>query len=273
MTMVRKAKKESICTLPTCLITTAAAIFLLFFGLTLFQASSPHTTHAPQPNKLRINTKPADTQTKTISNDATAPKNNPISDAASSGDSYLVELDLAKLTTNNNNEATTTTKGRNKIMIQLRPEWAPKGVARFIELTDANFWQECRFFRVVPNFIVQFGINGDPATQADWRGKIITDDPVVETNRRGTLTFATSGKNTRTTQMFINTKESNAFLDKQGFSPIGEVVQGMEFVDAIYDGYGEKPNQNKIQQQGNVYLEKQFPELSYIASGKRAASV
>jgi peptidyl-prolyl cis-trans isomerase A (cyclophilin A) len=107
--------------------------------------------------------------------------------------------------------------------------------------------------------------------QKQWRGKVITDDPVTETNRRGTVTFATSGPNTRTTQMFINTNtHGNNFLDKQGFSPIGEVIEGMEFVDLINDEYKEKPDQGKIQNKGNTYLEKEFPNLSYIFSTKNA---
>mmetsp|Transcript_20989 Transcript_20989/g.29177 ORF Transcript_20989/g.29177 Transcript_20989/m.29177 type:complete len:277 (+) Transcript_20989:183-1013(+) len=168
-----------------------------------------------------------------------------------------ITFELANL---NGEEGTT-----GKIVIQLRPDWAPLGAERFKELTKAEFWKECRFFRVVPNFIVQFGIHGDPKVQAEWRGKSLKDDTVKKTNARGTVTFATSGPNTRTTQIFINTKEKgNAFLDTQGFSPIGEVISGMEYVDQIYDGYKEKPNQGKIQNKGNAYLEKEFPQLSYV---------
>ena len=112
---------------------------------------------------------------------------------------------------------------------------------------------------------------GDPAVQKQWRGKIIQDDPVVESNRRGTVTFATSGPDSRTTQMFINTNSrGNKFLDSQGFSPIGEVIEGMEFVDQINDEYKEKPDQGRIQNKGNAYLTKEFPNLSYIVSAKSA---
>jgi len=260
-------KKEQRCSRPKFILITLAAIFLLVYGVTLFQSDGDrlHTAHAPQPNQLRTNTNQAvvDTTVSTVDNASANDKNNdPNSDI--NKDSNTVELNLANLT----NDATT-----GRIIIQLHPEWAPKGVARFLELTDINFWQDCRFFRVVPDFIVQFGINGDPKVSAEWRRKVITDDsPVVETNRRGTLVFATSGKDTRTTQMFINTKKSNAFLDKQGFAPIGEVIEGMEFVDAIYQGYGEKPSQGKIQKEGNKYLKKKFPLLSYISSGGRVAA-
>lgn len=153
------------------------------------------------------------------------------------------------------------------VVIKLEPEWAPLGVARFKELTAESFWSDCRAFRVLPNFIVQLGINGSPTIQKRWRDTNIKDDPVNTSNKRGTITFATSGKNTRTTQIFIN-KGNNAFLDKQGFSPIGSVVSGMDIVDKMYDGYKEKPNQGAIQNKGNEYLNKEFPKLSFIKSSK-----
>jgi peptidyl-prolyl cis-trans isomerase A (cyclophilin A) len=107
--------------------------------------------------------------------------------------------------------------------------------------------------------------------QKEWAGKNLHDDPVLKSNQRGTVTFATSGPNTRTTQMFINTSTNgNTFLDKQGFSPIAEVVEGMKFVDQINDEYRELPDQGKIRNKGNAYLEKEFPNLSYIASSKAA---
>eukprot|EP00591_Stephanopyxis_turris_P011635 CAMPEP_0195519912 /NCGR_PEP_ID=MMETSP0794_2-20130614/15761_1 /TAXON_ID=515487 /ORGANISM="Stephanopyxis turris, Strain CCMP 815" /LENGTH=238 /DNA_ID=CAMNT_0040649155 /DNA_START=234 /DNA_END=950 /DNA_ORIENTATION=- len=155
------------------------------------------------------------------------------------------------------------------IVIQTKEEWAPIGVARFHELSKSGFWDKVRFFRVVPDFMVQFGINGDPEVQRKWRDDPLEDDPVLTTNARGTVTFATSGPGSRTTQLFINTaKRGNAFLDKQGFSPIGKVISGMDVVDRIYDVYREKPNQGKIQKQGNVYLKKEFPKLSYILKAR-----
>ena len=110
--------------------------------------------------------------------------------------------------------------------------------------------------------MVQFGINGNPATQNKWRVNLL-DDPVRKSNKRGYITFATSGENSRTTQVFINFKD-NSFLDGQGFSPFGEVIEGMQNVDAIYSGYGERPDQGAIQSEGNAYLSRSFPELDYI---------
>lgn len=154
------------------------------------------------------------------------------------------------------------------VVIQTKPDWAPIGVDQFHTLVDDNFYIDAKFFRVVNDFIVQFGI---PALPSKKYKTPIKDDPSnVQTNSRGTITFATSGPNTRTTQMFINTRKGgNKFLDSQGFSPIGEVISGMEFVDQIYDGYGEKPNQGKIQNKGNEYLDKDFPLLSYISKTDR----
>jgi len=127
------------------------------------------------------------------------------------------------------------------------------------------------FFRVVPNFVVQFGIAADPKSPLKRKYQAaLKDDPVVQSNNRGTVTYATSGKNTRRFQLFINTgKKGNAYLDKQGFAPFAEVVEGMEFIDQINDEYRQQPKQGQIQQRGNEYLKEAFPNMSYIVTLRR----
>jgi peptidyl-prolyl cis-trans isomerase A (cyclophilin A) len=120
---------------------------------------------------------------------------------------------------------------------------------------------------VVPSFVIQWGIQGDPQLQLKWRDKNITDDPVKVTNRRGTIAYATDGPNTRTTQLFINLKD-NPQLDKRGFSPFGEVVSGMNVVDGINPEYGQRPDQDQIQLHGNAYLREKFPLLDYIKTAR-----
>lgn len=154
-----------------------------------------------------------------------------------------------------------TSKG--EFVVEVNRAWAPKGADRFYNLVRHGFYDGARFFRVVPGFVVQFGINGDPQISARWRTARIEDDPVTQSNRRGTVTFATAGPNSRTTQVFINYSD-NTNLDGQGFAPFGRVVQGMDVVDRINAEYGQSPNQALIQQQGNAYLEAQFPRLDYI---------
>ena len=149
------------------------------------------------------------------------------------------------------------------VLLEVTRSWSPRGADRFYNLVKHGWFDEARFFRVVPKFMVQFGIHADPQISKWWRNARIADDPVTQSNKRGTITFATSGEDSRTTQVFINFAD-NAFLDKKGFSPFGKVVTGMDVVDKINASYGEKPNQGLIQQQGNQYLQAQFPKLDYI---------
>jgi peptidyl-prolyl cis-trans isomerase A (cyclophilin A) len=160
-----------------------------------------------------------------------------------------------------------TSKG--KFVVEVTRAWAPNGADRFYNLVKNGFYNDTRFFRVISGFMVQFGIHGDPAVSAAWRMARIPDDAVKESNKRGYITFATAGPNTRTTQVFINFG-NNAGLDSQGFSPFGHVISGMDVVDKLYSGYGEGapngrgPNQGQIQDQGNAYLTKDFPQMDYI---------
>lgn len=161
--------------------------------------------------------------------------------------------------------------------LRIHPEWAPLGADRFSKLVDDNFFNECRFFRVISGFMGQFGINGDPSKMKTWNGKTIRDDPqhLGVGNTRGKITFATSGPDSRTTQLFINFQD-NSFLNKMGFTPIGEVIDGMHIVDRLYmvgEGapQGPGPSQGAVQSMGNAYLEREFPQLTYIVSVQRVA--
>jgi len=152
------------------------------------------------------------------------------------------------------------------ILIDVERQSSPNGADRFYNLVRNGYFDGCRFFRVVPGFIVQWGMNPDPALTATWQGARIMDDPVQISNDRGTLTFAKTGApNSRSSQMFINLGD-NANLDSQGFAPFGRVVSGMDVVDAINAEYGQQPSQQSISERGNEYLNERFPNLDYIKS-------
>lgn len=162
-----------------------------------------------------------------------------------------------------------TTKG--VFVVEVTRADAPRGADRFFNLVKSGFFTEVAFFRVVPGFVVQFGIHGDPKIAQAWRSERILDDPVKSPNRRGTLSFATSGPRSRTTQVFINLT-TNASLDGQGFSPFGKVVAGLDVVDKLNGEYGEGapggkgPDQRRVEMEGNPYLKKNFSRLDYIKS-------
>jgi peptidyl-prolyl cis-trans isomerase A (cyclophilin A) len=164
-----------------------------------------------------------------------------------------------------------TTKG--DVVIQVHRDWAPIGADRFYELTKMGFYDGDRFFRALRGFVVQFGINGDPKINKDWTQISIKDDPPKVSNKPGTVTFATSGPNSRATQVFINLGD-NSRLDDQGFTPFGEVTQGMENVQNFYMDYGDGPpggngpDQAAIADIGNPYLEEHFPKLDYIKTAR-----
>jgi peptidyl-prolyl cis-trans isomerase A (cyclophilin A) len=160
------------------------------------------------------------------------------------------------------------------IVIDVTRDWSPNGAARFYDAVQAGFYDECRFFRVIPGFVVQWGINGDPQVQKIWRDAEFADDNVPASKRasntRGFVTFAKSSRpNSRTTQLFINFGD-NARLDELGFTPFGKVVEGMNVVDRINSKYRERPDQGSIQERGNAYLNAEFPDLDFI---KRATIV
>lgn len=155
-----------------------------------------------------------------------------------------------------------TTKG--DVIILVHRDWSPVGADHFYELVQMGFYNENAFFRCVPNFIVQFGINGDPKVNKDWSEITIKDDPPKVSNKVGTVVFAkTSEPDSRTTQLFVNLGDNSRTLDPQGFTPFGEVIQGMDNVVKINEEYGEQPSQAAIADIGNPYLEEHFPRLDY----------
>lgn len=160
-----------------------------------------------------------------------------------------------------------TTEG--DFTVRVRREWAPRGADRFYNLARHGFYDGARFFRVVDGFVAQFGLSGEPRLDSLWRRHAIPDDPVRASNGRGTIAFASSGEDTRTTQLFVNLRD-NSRLDALGFAPIGRVVEGMDVVDQLYAGYGEGaprgagPSQERIVREGNAYLEEEFPKLDYV---------
>jgi peptidyl-prolyl cis-trans isomerase A (cyclophilin A) len=164
----------------------------------------------------------------------------------------------------------TTTKG--DFVIRVAREWSPNGADRFYNLVKSGYYDGASFFRVVPGFVVQWGLSAHPRVTAAWQAARIADDPVKTSNKKGVVTFAMGGPATRTTQVFINLRD-NSRLDKDGFSPFGEIVQGMEIVEQLYSGYGDSvssggrgPEQGRIGAEGKAYLDKEFPQLDSIKS-------
>ena len=164
----------------------------------------------------------------------------------------------------------TTTKGT--FVIEVHRAWAPNGADRFFNLVKMGFYDDTRVFRVIDGFMAQFGIPGDPKVATRWRSADIPDDPVAQSNKRGFVTFAqTAMPNTRSTQVFINFAD-NVTLDASRFAPFGQVVSGMNVVDGLYHGYGEGrpsgqgPDQSRVQEGGNRYLDEEFPQLDRILS-------
>ena len=161
-----------------------------------------------------------------------------------------------------------TSKG--PVTIEVHRDWAPHGADHFYTLVKTGFYDGARFFRVVRDFVVQFGISGDPAKDRLWANANILDDPVQESNVKGAVSYAKEGPNTRSTQLFINLKDNGRLLDKTGFAPIGRITSGMDVVESLYKFYGEMaprgqgPDATKILTEGNAYLDGKFPRLDYI---------
>ncbi len=155
------------------------------------------------------------------------------------------------------------------VVLELHRDWAPLGVDRFYNLAKNGFYDDSRVYRVMDGFMAQFGIPADPYVAQAWKSQFIVDDPVVQTNSRGRVSFAKGGLHTRTTEIFVNYRE-NAGLDEEGFTPIGDVIEGMDVVDAFYAEYGDGPPRGSgpyaamAQARGNEYLDAEFGELTKI---------
>jgi peptidyl-prolyl cis-trans isomerase A (cyclophilin A) len=226
------------------------SLFLLLFACSGQNSSTPAPKPEPRPAGAPSATNP------TPGTDAAPGGNallNPSAATAQAPETFEVKFE--------------TTKG--DFSVKVTRAWAPQGADRFYNLVKMGYFDDVAFFRVVEGFMVQFGINGDPAVNGKWRPARIQDDPVTQSNTRGKITFATSGKNSRTTQVFINFAD-NSNLDGMGFAPFGEITAGMEIVDSLYKGYGEGaprgrgPDQGRIQGEGNSYLKAEFPQLDYV---------
>jgi peptidyl-prolyl cis-trans isomerase A (cyclophilin A) len=214
-----------------------------------FLACSPRTekTH-PRPDALDESTSERTPESRPESTPESQPETEP------GPDSYQVRFE--------------TTKG--EFVVEVTRAWAPNGADRFYELVNNGFYDETRFFRVLPGFVVQWGISGNPEASAIWRDASIPDDPVEESNTAGTVSYAMRGPGTRTTQVFINLVDNSASLDARGFAPFGRVTEGMEIVEQLYAGYGEGPPdgsgpyQERLLEEGNAYLEEFFGDLDYV---------
>jgi peptidyl-prolyl cis-trans isomerase A (cyclophilin A) len=152
-------------------------------------------------------------------------------------------------------------------VVHVTRKWAPNGADRFYNLVKHGFYNGAAFFRVVPGFVVQFGLSPDPMLNPIWGTATIPDDPVMQNNGPGYVTFADAGPNSRTTQLFVDLG-NNSRLDAMGFAPFGKVVSGMNVVQKIYSGYGEEPNQGQITSRGDAYLRQNFPQIDRIITAK-----
>jgi len=163
---------------------------------------------------------------------------------------------------------------RGTIVLEVRRALAPHGADRFYHLVQTGFYDGSRFFRVIEGRFAQFGIAGDPAIATIWQNERFPDDPVRASNVRGTFAFAMTGPNARTTQIYISTGDQSR-LDAEGFAPLGKVVVGMAVVDSLYSGYGERSGggmragrQGKLFEEGNAYLDRDFPLLDRLLTAR-----
>jgi peptidyl-prolyl cis-trans isomerase A (cyclophilin A) len=243
---------------------------VLVAGLLFAGCKRQEQTPAPAPEqpKAEAPAQPAATPATPVESKPAA--ETPAAKPAAASHNYIKDLQSPKKL---NEKAPDTYKvkfdtTRGQFTVTVTRAWAPLGADRFYNLVKHHFYDHAAFFRVVPQFVVQFGISENPQVSAAWKHTEIKDDPVTQTNKRGAITFATAGPNTRTTQVFVNLKD-NGRLDGMGFAPFGMVDgNGMNVVEMMYEGYGDNagPDQDQLEQQGDPYLKKGWPRLDYIKS-------
>jgi len=245
----------------------AAAVATLFFGC----QAKEQTAETPPPEKPKAEA-PAEPKPETPSPAPGQPEVKASAPAAAPRQGYdraLLRAVLLKDKAPDTFQVKFATT-RGDFVVTVNRAWAPIGADRFYNLVKHHFLDNASFFRVHPEFIVQIGISAYPPVSAAWRNATIKDDPVKESNKKSFITFATAGPNTRTTQLFINLGD-NSGLDKSGFSPFGQVTEGMHVVEMLYEGYGEIPARGgpgpepaEIERQGKPYIDKNFPKLDSI---------
>jgi peptidyl-prolyl cis-trans isomerase A (cyclophilin A) len=155
------------------------------------------------------------------------------------------------------------TTSAGDFVVEVHRDWAPLGADRFYNLVRNGYYNNAAFFRVITGFVAQFGLSANPAVNKAWKEATLKDDPVTQSNKRGTLVFADAGPNTRTTQLFINFAD-NSRLDAKGFAPFGTVTDGMDAVDKIFPGYRDQPDQDQITEKGDAYLKANFPYIDRV---------
>jgi peptidyl-prolyl cis-trans isomerase A (cyclophilin A) len=232
--------------------------FTPWFALVLCAAVTPMTVGAQSQGSS------ASSSSTTQSSDKPKASNVPAKPRGTGTGASLLHPDTLKAKAPEVYEVTfDTTKGQ--FVIQVTRAWAPQGADRFYNLVKNHFYDGASFFRVVPTFVVQFGLTGNPAVNKAWTNATIKDDPVTQKNAMGTITFATAGKDSRTTQVFVNLGD-NSRLDAMGFSPFGKVISGMEVINQLYSGYADNPtgHQGEITNDGKAYLDKNWPKLDSI---------
>ncbi len=232
-------------------------------------AEAPKPVEAPKPAEPAPAVAPAAAPTP-----AAAPAAAP-AEAPKDGSQHPALHDPAKATEKAPDQFKVTFKTtKGDITIEIKKEWSPLGADRFYNLVKMGYFKDIAFFRVVPGFMAQFGIHGDPTVNGVWRDLGIPDEPVKQSNKRGWLTFAKKGMpNSRSVQFFLNLVD-NPNLDGMGFAPFGQIVKGQDVLDKINSEYGEGaprgrgPDQMRLQTQGNEYLKKEFPNMDYIISAE-----